>query len=184
MPEFTRLAANVFAQNVSDVKASLPGGDLASIPQPERQAVLLQKISAARTAARIAPRFDKMLRFDGTSRLELPPDQRARLGAFGIHRAVAQNHRRDFRPIKTGKLYQIHRVRSPALPREHVEQFPAVAAHDRLNLAMHAAVRAARNFRTVVALRTFENVSPAHKTVEIPAVPGGIKPSSRRRQIF
>ena len=73
-----------------------------------------------------------------------------------IEGTFLQNHRRNFGPEEAGKFYEFQCVRKPALAREDIEQFPAVAAHDGLNRAMQTAVLAARNFRAVLTQRTLE----------------------------
>src|ERR1035437_6781038 len=138
-------------KTVTDAGVDAAGGENyfpALIPEPERQAVLLQKISAARTAPRIVPRLHQMFRLNRTRQREFLPHQRS------SRPATAQNHRRNFRPEKLKKF--CHCARPPPHSREDIEQLAAVAAPHGLHLAMQTAVRAARNLRAVLTQRTLE----------------------------
>lgn len=108
------------------------------------------------------PRFHEMGRFDRASEFEIAPNEPARWFAPRMHRTFAQNHRGNFGAIKSRESNDVGGADMPALPGENVEQFFAVAADDGLDLAMHAAIRAAGDSGAVLALRTFKNVSPAH----------------------
>jgi len=127
-----------------------------SIPQPEGDTVLLHEIPAARAAAWIVPRFHRMLGFHGTGRNEFLPDQ---TGIF----AIAQNYGRNFRAEKAGELGWLAGIIRPAPEfREDIVEFAAIAACDRLHLAMNAAVRPAGKIRAVMTQRTFKVIRPAH----------------------
>ncbi len=95
-----------------------------------------------------------MRRHHRTGWLEAAPDQ--------TPLRIGQDGRRDFRPVKAMEPHHIRRTLPPALADEDIEEFPAIATHHRLDFAMNAAVRSARNPRAIVALRTLEEVSPAH----------------------
>lgn len=103
-----------------------------------------------------------MLRLDRAGRFSLAPNQRFGRLRRRIHGASAQNHRRNFGPVKAGKPDQIHGVRPPPLPDKNVEQLPAIAADDCLNLAMQSAVGPAGNLCAVLTLRAYEKIRFAH----------------------
>lgn len=146
------------------------------IPQPEGQAIFLQKNPATWAAARIVPRFHEMFWPGRTRQRQFLPDERGGFFPFGIRGDFPQNYRGNFRPVKAGKFARFQRrTGPPPHPDQHIIKFAAVAAEHRLHLAMHPAVRPARNFRAILALRTFEDVSAAH-ALEIQPLPTKLKP--------
>ena len=148
------------------------------IPRAKGEAESFHEISAARTAAGIVPRFHKVFRFHRAGRFHVTPDQgRQRLGR-GRYRTLAENRRRNLRPIKAGKADEIPRIGPAPLPGEDIIQLPAIAADDRLNLAVQAGVRPTRNPGLVLALGTFKEIGLAH-TSQIQPPAGKFKPRAR-----
>ena len=94
----------------------------------------------------------------GATRGKLFPDQPR------FARTIPQHYRGNFRPKAAGKLDLGLEFRRPAQFDEDIQQFAAIAAHHRLHLAMQTAIRAARYFRAVLAIRTLEVIRPAHES--------------------
>lgn len=149
------------------------------------KSVLLHEISAARAAGGIVPRLHGVLGLNRTSQFfGVIPDERREGFRRRVPGALTQNDGGDFGPVKPGEFDQVWRIRPPPLPDEHIVQFPAVPAEDRLDDAMQAAIGAARDPGTVLAVRTFKEIGFAHG-LEIPR-PGrklnGKSAADRRRQ--
>jgi hypothetical protein len=91
------------------------------------------------------------------------PFKPSQISAFRREQTFPENHRRNFLPGERGKIPREFRApRRAAHTRKNVEQFPALAADDRLHLAIQPAVRAAGNAGAILALRTFKKKRLAH----------------------
>jgi len=145
------------------------------IPRAEGTSAALHEVSAARAASRVAPHLHEVVRFHRAGQFVVAPDQWRGRFRRRVHGAFTQNHRRQIGLVEAGKFNLIQGVLAPPLSREHIVQLPAITADDGLNFAMHAAIRATRDFYAVLALRTFEEVRFAHE-LEILNHAGDFKP--------
>jgi hypothetical protein len=134
-----------------------------SFPNSERQTLLLHERVAARATSRIFPRLHEMFRRHRTRQFYSMPFKPSRISAFRREQTFPENHRRNFLSGERGKISCEFRAPRPAAhARENVEQLPALAADDRLHVAIQPAVRAAGNVGAKLALRTFKKKRLAH----------------------
>jgi hypothetical protein len=91
------------------------------------------------------------------------PFKPSRISAFRREQTFPKNHRRNFLSGECGKIPRKFRApRRASYARKYVEQLPALAADDRLHVAIQPAVRAAGNVGAILALRTFKEKRLAH----------------------
>jgi len=148
-----------------------------SLPNPIGKTFLFHERPAARATPGVFPRFDKMFCRDRAGRLHFLPFKPARRGRFGDEQTVPQNHRRNFRARERGKFAgQFFAPNHAAHSRKNIEQFPAFAAGNRLDVAINSFVRAAGNICAIPAMRALVMISLTHSS----SLAGSKKKSSAR----
>jgi hypothetical protein len=159
-PILRRQTAPVF---IRSFRRKIKRTEKLSFPNSERQPFLLHERVAARASPRMLPCLYEMFRRRRTGQFYFLPFKPARRGAFRGEQTVPQNHRRDFRTHKRGKIPGHFLVPGhTAHTRKNVKQFPALAADDGLHVAIQTAFRAAGNAGVILALCAVVVKCPAH----------------------